>query len=68
VRRQRQDLAGMAAHLRVVEDGREVSLDQRWNSKFAELLTAQGAERPTRRTATPPTTSPRRASARPRAR
>jgi hypothetical protein len=44
VRRQRQELAGIAARLRVVEGGREVSLDQRWDSKFAELLTAQGAE------------------------
>jgi hypothetical protein len=48
VRRQRQELAGMAARLRVVEGGREVSLDQRWDSKFAELLTAQGAELPSR--------------------
>jgi len=48
VRRQRQELAGMAARLRVVEGGREVSLDQRWDSKFAELLTAQGAELPAR--------------------
>ncbi len=48
VRGQRQELAGMAARLRVVEGGREVSLDQRWNSKFAELLTAQGAELPAR--------------------
>jgi len=46
VRRQRQELAGIAQRLRVVEGGREVSLDQRWNSKFAELLTAQGAELP----------------------
>jgi hypothetical protein len=46
VRRQRQELAGMAARLRVVEGGREVSLDERWNSKFAELLTAQSAELP----------------------
>jgi hypothetical protein len=48
VRRQRQELAGIAARLRVVEGGREVSLDQRWDSKFAELLTAQGAELPAR--------------------
>jgi hypothetical protein len=48
VRKQRQELAGMAARLRVVEGGREVSLDQRWDSKFAELLTAQGAELPAR--------------------
>ncbi|HZF33180.1 MAG TPA: hypothetical protein VE914_05210 [Candidatus Angelobacter sp.] len=48
VRRQRQELAGIAARLRVVEGGREVSLDERWSSKFAELLTAQGAELPTR--------------------
>jgi hypothetical protein len=48
VRRQRQELAGMAARLRVVEGGREVSLDQRWDSKFAELLTAEGAELPAR--------------------
>jgi len=46
VRRQRQELAGTAARLRVVEGGREVSLDERWHSKFAELLTAQGAELP----------------------
>ena len=46
VRRQRQELAGMAARLRVVDGGREVSLDERWGSKFAELLTAQGAELP----------------------
>ena len=46
VRRQRQELAGMAARLRVVEGGRDVSLDDRWNSKFAELLTAQSAELP----------------------
>lgn len=46
VRRQRQELAGIAQRLRVVDGGREVSLDQRWNSKFAELLTAQGAELP----------------------
>jgi len=47
VRRQRQELAGMAARLRVVEGGgREVSLDERWNSKFAELLTAQSVELP----------------------
>ena len=48
VRKQRQELAGIAARLRVVEGGREVSLDERWSSKFAELLTAQGAELPTR--------------------
>jgi hypothetical protein len=48
VRKQRQELAGIAARLRVVEGGREVSLDQRWDSKFAELLTAQGAELPAR--------------------
>ena len=48
VRRQRQELAGMAARLRVVEGGRAVSLDERWHSKFAELLTAQGAELPAR--------------------
>jgi hypothetical protein len=42
-------LAGIAARLRVVEGGREVSLDQRWDSKFAELLTAQGAELPAQR-------------------
>ena len=46
VRKQRQELAGIAARLRVVEGGREVSLDERWHSKFAELLTAQGAELP----------------------
>jgi hypothetical protein len=46
VRRQRQELAGIAARLRVVEGGREVSLDERWDSKFAELLTAQEAELP----------------------
>jgi hypothetical protein len=48
VRKQRQELAGIAARLRVVEGGREVSLDERWHSKFAELLTAQGAELPAR--------------------
>lgn len=48
VRKQRQELAGIAARLRVVEGGREVSLDERWSSKFAELLTAQAAELPTR--------------------
>jgi hypothetical protein len=48
VRKQRQELAGIAARLRVVEGGREVSLDQRWDSKFAELLTAHGAELPAR--------------------
>src|SRR5262245_18633114 len=46
VRRQRQELAGIAQRLRVVEGGREVSLDERWSSKFAELLTAQSAELP----------------------
>jgi hypothetical protein len=48
VRQQRQELAGIAARLRVVEGGREVSLDERWHSKFAELLHAQGAELPPR--------------------
>jgi len=46
VRRQRQELAGIAQRLRVVEGGREVSLDERWHSKFAELLSAQSAELP----------------------
>jgi hypothetical protein len=46
VRRQRQELAGIAQRLRVVEGGREVGLDERWNSKLAELMSAQGAELP----------------------
>jgi hypothetical protein len=44
--RQQQETAGMAARLRVVEGGRDVGLDERWSSKFAELMTAQGAELP----------------------
>jgi hypothetical protein len=41
-----QETAAMAARLRVVEGGRDVGLDERWSSKFAELMTAQGAELP----------------------
>jgi hypothetical protein len=46
IRRQQQEMAGMAARLRVVDGGRDVGLDERWSSKFAELVTAQGAELP----------------------
>jgi hypothetical protein len=35
-----------ASRLRVVEGGRDVGLDERWSSKLAELVTAQGAELP----------------------
>jgi hypothetical protein len=44
MRRQQQETA---ARLRVVEGGRDIGLDERWSSKFAELVTAQGAELPT---------------------
>jgi hypothetical protein len=43
MRRQQQETA---ARLRVVDGGRDVNLDERWSSKFAELVTAQGAELP----------------------
>ena len=46
LRRQQQETAGMGARLRVVEGGRDVGLDERWSSKFAELMTAQRAELP----------------------
>jgi acyl-CoA reductase-like NAD-dependent aldehyde dehydrogenase len=48
VRRHQQELAGMATRLRVVEGGRDVGLDERWNAKLAELVTAQGSELPAR--------------------
>jgi len=44
LQRQRQELAGVAARLRVVEGDREVNLGERWDSKFAELVSAQQAQ------------------------
>jgi len=41
MQRQRQELSGVAQRLRVVEDDRDVSLGERWDSKFAELVSAQ---------------------------
>jgi hypothetical protein len=43
LREHRKELAGVAARLRVVEGVRTLALDQRWDSKLAELITSQGA-------------------------
>jgi hypothetical protein len=46
MQRQRQEIAGVAGRLRVVDGEREADLGGRWDAKFAELMSAQRGPAP----------------------
>jgi hypothetical protein len=46
MQRQRREIAGVAGRLRVVDGEREADLGERWDAKFAELMSAQQGPAP----------------------